>query len=167
MHLFFCRGAKIADAFYFFLALIEVGNCYLSINLTSQPFASREKEQLVSAMIAFSLFSWQYVNNSCLTDKLLWFTGRHFRLEPNHFPWNCIPKLATFITNYGIRMQVFPFEIYEEFQINLSIENLSKTVSNIYARMSLHKKWSFLLRISSVNVTKSAVFGWFGHINWN
>ena len=64
-------------------------------------------------------------------------------------------------------MQVFPFEIYEEFQINLSIENLSKTVSSIYARMSLHKKWSFLLRISSVNVTKSAVFGWFGHINWN
>ena len=32
--------------------------------------------------------------------------------------------------------------------------------------VSLHKKWSFPLRISSVNVTKSAVFYGFGHIYW-
>ena len=32
--------------------------------------------------------------------------------------------------------------------------------------VSLHKKWSFSLRISSVNVTKSAVFYGFGHIYW-
>ena len=31
---------------------------------------------------------------------------------------------------------------------------------------SLHKKWSFPLRISSVNVIKSAVSSGFGHINW-
>ena len=30
----------------------------------------------------------------------------------------------------------------------------------------LHKKWSFLLRISSANVTKSAVSCRFGHIYW-
>ena len=30
----------------------------------------------------------------------------------------------------------------------------------------LHKKWSFPCRISSVNVTKSAVFCGFGHIYW-
>ena len=29
-----------------------------------------------------------------------------------------------------------------------------------------HKKWSFPLRISSVNMTKSAVFCGFGHIYW-
>ena len=28
------------------------------------------------------------------------------------------------------------------------------------------QKWSFPLRISSVNVTKSAVYCWFGHIYW-
>ena len=32
--------------------------------------------------------------------------------------------------------------------------------------ISLHKKWSFPLSISSVNVTKSAVFYGFGHIYW-
>ena len=31
---------------------------------------------------------------------------------------------------------------------------------------SLHKKWSFPVRISSVNVTKSAGNCWFGHIYW-
>ena len=31
---------------------------------------------------------------------------------------------------------------------------------------TLHKKWSFLLRVSSVNVTKSADFCGFGHIYW-
>ena len=31
---------------------------------------------------------------------------------------------------------------------------------------TLHKKWSFPLRISSVNVTKSAVSCGFGHIYW-
>ena len=34
------------------------------------------------------------------------------------------------------------------------------------AGKSLHKKWSFPLKISSVNVTKSAVFCGFGHIYW-
>ena len=32
--------------------------------------------------------------------------------------------------------------------------------------LSLHKTWSFPLRISSVNVTKSAVPAGFGHIYW-
>ena len=31
---------------------------------------------------------------------------------------------------------------------------------------TLHKKWSFPLRISSVNVTRSAGNGGFGHIYW-
>ena len=33
-------------------------------------------------------------------------------------------------------------------------------------QQSLHKKWSFPLRISSVNVTKSAGNCGFGHIHW-
>ena len=32
--------------------------------------------------------------------------------------------------------------------------------------MSLHKKWSFPLKISSVNVTRSAVSDGYGHIYW-
>ena len=33
-------------------------------------------------------------------------------------------------------------------------------------KLKLHKKWSFPLSISSVNVTKSAVFCGFGYIYW-
>ena len=39
-------------------------------------------------------------------------------------------------------------------------ENLAHTL------LTLHKKWSFPLRISSVHVTKSAVSCGFGHIYW-
>ena len=31
---------------------------------------------------------------------------------------------------------------------------------------ALHKKWSFPLKVSSVNVTKNIVSGGFGHIYW-
>ena len=37
---------------------------------------------------------------------------------------------------------------------------------NSYTLFSLHKKWSFSLRVSSVNVTKSPVSYGFGHIYW-
>ena len=37
---------------------------------------------------------------------------------------------------------------------------------DLYIQVSLHKKWSFPLRISLVNVTKSAENCGFGHISW-
>ena len=40
------------------------------------------------------------------------------------------------------------------------------SISNIFSKNTLQKKWSFQLRISSVNVTKSAGNYGFGHINW-
>ena len=39
-------------------------------------------------------------------------------------------------------------------------------VDSCFSLYSLHKKWSFPLRIFSVNVTKSAVSCEFGHIYW-
>ena len=36
----------------------------------------------------------------------------------------------------------------------------------IQIQLTLHKKWSFPIRISTVNVTKSAVNRGFGHIYW-
>ena len=38
--------------------------------------------------------------------------------------------------------------------------------NNTKSMVSLHKKWSFPLRNSSVNVTKSVVTSGFGHIYW-
>ena len=37
---------------------------------------------------------------------------------------------------------------------------------HIHIQQSLHKKWCFPLRISAINVTKSAVSCGFGHIYW-
>ena len=46
------------------------------------------------------------------------------------------------------------FWFFYEFQLHCSYQVCS------YIKKSLHKKWSFPLRISSVSVTKSAVFMW-------
>ena len=43
---------------------------------------------------------------------------------------------------------------------------LLKTESSDYPYDTLHKKWSFPSRVSSVNVTKSAGNCEFGHIYW-
>ena len=41
-----------------------------------------------------------------------------------------------------------------------------KVLKCFFLQQTLHKKWSFPLRISSVNVTKSAGNWGFGHIYW-
>ena len=50
--------------------------------------------------------------------------------------------------------------------LRLTIETLEHGVKYVQSRcqISLHKRWSFTLRISSVNVTKSAGNCGFGHI---
>ena len=47
------------------------------------------------------------------------------------------------------------------FSLTISLVNLTKSIGN-----SLQKKLSFPSRISSENVTKSAVFCWFSNIYW-
>ena len=48
----------------------------------------------------------------------------------------------------------------------LTNENSSWLISKFVSTLALHKKWSFPLRISSVNVTKSGVSCGFDHIYW-
>ena len=48
----------------------------------------------------------------------------------------------------------------------MNIKTLTASVVLLLAATTLHKKWSFPLNISSVNVTKSAVFRGFVHIYW-
>ena len=54
--------------------------------------------------------------------------------------------------------------------INKRNTSIRKYIKNILVeseqQLSLHKKWSFPLRIHSVNVTKSAGNRGFGHIYW-
>ena len=47
-----------------------------------------------------------------------------------------------------------------------TLENRRSNVITIFFCHTLHKKWSFRLRISSVNVTKSSGNCGFGHIYW-
>ena len=48
--------------------------------------------------------------------------------------------------------------------VGMSLFHFKKSYKGIVAKFTLHRKWSFSLRISSVNVTKSTVFSEFGHI---
>ena len=47
-----------------------------------------------------------------------------------------------------------------------TFNNIIRHYFPLYEHLTLHKKWSFPLRISSVNVTKSAASCGFGHIYW-
>ena len=53
----------------------------------------------------------------------------------------------------------------DDYQILLKDE-MTKTSKSSERLITLHKKWSFLLQISSVNMTKFAVSCGFGHIYW-
>ena len=51
---------------------------------------------------------------------------------------------------------------------HFKIRNTAQKSESFSFRKDLHctKKWSFPLRFSSVNVTKSVAICWFGHIYW-
>ena len=69
-------------------------------------------------------------------------------------------KLYCWFTLYTIYSRIhLRFNRMEQFQ-----SRLARIGSKQFLFISLHKKWSFLLRISSVNVTKSAGNCGFGHI---
>ena len=63
----------------------------------------------------------------------------------------------------------FSFHQGSPFYRGLTVHAVNKTNTQLITEIlaiSLHKKWSFPLRISSVNVTKPAVSFVFGHIYW-
>ena len=70
------------------------------------------------------------------------------------FPWNTVFVIDTEAQSRFLLMD------------SLIFVRLSSSKFITLLLVSLHKKWSFSLRISSVNVTKSAVFYGFGHIYW-
>ena len=104
---------------------------------------------------------------------------KHYQLGP----WKIIVLLNTYWNTHD-KFQLMP-ETYSELFKTTNIELLQKKLtafdvwkSSEYASEfrgplndqwminALHKKWSFSLRISSVNVTKSTENCRFGHIYW-
>ena len=76
-------------------------------------------------------------------------------------------KIVQMVTNRTTHhKQVFMFQRFETVHFHPFQEVNPFFFPSFFIRFSLHTKWSFPLRISSVNVTKSAVSCGFGHIYW-
>ena len=68
----------------------------------------------------------------------------------------------------------FQYLVYQVISNDISIKESSQTTvhtkviqdAHVCVNLTLHKKWSFPLKISSLNVTKSAGNCGFGHIYW-
>ena len=96
------------------------------------------------------------------------------KMLARHFPYfHCSNFKMTFVKNFI--KNSFPFLTSSKFLLCLKIflsgngllpKNDYRKCPLNNSRNLLYKKWSFSLRISSVNVTKSAVSCRFGHICW-
>ena len=70
--------------------------------------------------------------------------------------------INTFVTQYSIiKLKENKLVIFEFNNMHVALFCSGAMLCNLTAQ-----NWSFSLRISSVNVTKSAVFCGFGHIYW-
>ena len=92
-------------------------------------------------------------------------------LVENSRVWNIIADYAILTANiYTLIFSepAYRFMISDIFPTDtkLLIHTQLRVVFRTLSSISLHKKWSFSLRISSINVTKYAVSCRFGHIYW-
>ena len=82
------------------------------------------------------------------------------------FAWkifSCFPSFFLGVILYTLLHGRQPFNIDSKSIVNDIVAGKYEVTLHIYTE----KKWSFPLRISSVNVTKSAVSCGFGHIHWS
>ena len=76
---------------------------------------------------------------------------------------NCTSSFGTLLR---LRFLFRSFSFKGSFIVTRRIYDSDMSEMGFAMQFTLHKKWSFPLRISSVNVTKSAVSFGFGHIDW-
>ena len=109
-------------------------------------------------------FQWK------LSLKYIWHQHLHSFL-PNLLVLKYIFKTYLFIK----RLQDLIFEVnsWKVLKILMVLRKIfhifgsnQRSAFNLWFTDSLHKRWSFPLRVFSVNVTKSTVFCGFGHIYW-
>ena len=80
----------------------------------------------------------------------------------------CAVKREVLFYNYLLFLNILHLHLQcDMFYIIISVD-LIHTIIYLMLKIhtALHKKWSFPLRIFSVNLTKSAVSCGFGHIDW-
>ena len=91
-----------------------------------------------------------------------WYMKNLFRSSHRRCSIKRLPFRAVTLSRKRLQHRCFPVNIAKFFIEHLRSLLLHSSQST-KSQKSLHKKWSFPLRISLVNVTKSAV-SWFGHI---
>ena len=92
----------------------------------------------------------------------------------NHVHWMSQIKTINYINNHNSNMVCLLLR-FTEYKINhlprywyiyCNILYVWNNIPNVTIRPSLHKKWSFSLRVSSVYVTRSTVSCQFSHVYW-
>ena len=124
--------------------------------------------------IKFQFLSIKAATGVVLLQKVFFknsrkFTGKHLCQS---FLFNKVAglRLETLLKRIWYRCFLVNFAEFlrtppDDYQILLKDE-MTETSNSSERCITLHKKWSFLLRISSVNMTKFAVSCGFGHIYW-
>ena len=128
---------------------------------------SSQEYSTYAAWLMWVMYLW---NTSLFSEKRLGFLNS----EPLHaFMFYLDKKLSSFRTRICKWLRYYSFKIVNYRLIfkpvtYLNYETQFTKLQTFIHKFSktLHKKWSFLLRISSVNETKFAVSCGFGHIYW-
>ena len=114
----------------------------------------------------FSLHNFFYLINYVLTARKYIFHKKQFGLLWHH-KLRCQDSFVRNSENLSNGFFWLSFSSTEWKSIFLlELERYSIFYGGVEIDLSLHKKWSFPLRISSVNVTKSSRNCWFGRIYW-
>ena len=119
------------------------------------------KEQV--AVVIISIQNWRHERIKVKVSFLLFFLTRVWEICVDSEN-STIPQIEE-IMNFGIVEFFFEIRVGKLYGTTTTAVKTT-TTSYVFCRYALHKKWSFSLKISSVNVTKSAVFFEFGQIYW-
>ena len=153
---------------------LQYGSCFVDFKLMFCAVARRQKFSL-----KWTFFSTKKVMRSARTKEMQWrcFLQKYHICRSVKQLKSCVGYflLHHLIAVKKLRKMLFisskklsSFSKYSSFCISLFLSFFScqPLLKKMITDETLHKKWSFPLRIFSVNVTKSPVLCGFGHIYW-
>ena len=122
-------------------------------------------------ILAYYLITWNCSNENEKKNIFLFTDPNdpklqlHYSIYDDDFLAYCEKELAKVNTFFAGENYFLQFMIVLYNPLSVTSSN-SAFLLAVYPFDTLHKKWSFPLRISSVNMTKSAGNCKFGHIYW-
>ena len=121
---------------------------------------SREQLFRKSSKVQKKIYIYIYIY--CHRILFLGLSGCKIIPEQLHHSFVAVSFADLFQSSFREFCRIFPWNTWEQVLMLVTLA----LPSHFYKARGLHKKWSFPLRISSVNVTKSAGKCGFGHIYW-